>query len=304
MKQYIVLKKDNSYANINMYNDIELDKIETLNAKKNNTVFKYKNSPLYVYTKNNDFFHNKITYATNDSGDLMTIKNIGDIRLSRNVEAQSILRVNDKYSDKSKSYFINSVVSYPNIFMDFFEINAYDLITKYGLSLPAKIQLFDFIFDAMTVIHNDKRCFTDIKLEQVLLRSHSKTKNKYHTIKGESTTYDVALSDLDYKVCTENSIMVTYTLPDRFHKQLKLGIGKEAELHTLWAFGATILSIFGIDESHYISTDVSTNVIKQDLQDLFALPIPTHIKNIARECLLSIRVDSTWNDVVGFKPRS
>lgn len=280
-------------AILNTFEDVRLSKVKT---GYGDGTLKIEDRVLHLFNTNNDFSHNKIKYGTTSVNELLTVKDIGNLSYYASYEAKEFNNVR-KLPPDQKKFFINSFVSYPLVYMDFFEQNIYDFLKKSpNVSKESRVNIINFVFEAIEIVNNQKKCFTDIKPEQVLIRSNARITGKYHTIQDKGKTYELALADLDYKLCTEyNSYVSTYTMPNWLKKDIRQNAPrKEAILQTLFAFGGTALNILGVKDDAYLGSSNSKSDILRDMQEVKALGVPDYIQRLIRACVYDISSKTDW----------
>jgi serine/threonine protein kinase len=282
-------------ATLNTYSDVRLSKVKSANG----VMMTIDGHVLHLFDHNNNFTHNKIKYGTTSVNELLTVKDIGNLSYYASDEAKEFQNVRNLAPDKKK-FFINSFVSYPFVYMDFFEQNVYDYLHK-SPSVPKDVRynIINFIFEAIEVVYNQGKCFTDIKPEQVLVRTNAQVTGKYHTFRDKGKTYELALADLDYKLCTHyGSYISTYTLPSWTMKDIKQNAPKrEAILQTLFAFGATALNILGIKDDAYLGSMNPKTQILKDMNEMKAMGVPEYLRKVIVACVYDINSKTSWTDI-------
>ena len=277
---------NNMQCTINVFKDVDLPTFKDTNAKSTSETLTYNNRLMFTYHSNNTFSHEKIAYAvsTDDANrpHILTIKNIEDDG-EESEEIKTIEHIN-KIPDKNiKSFFIRSIVAFPLIYMDFFNTDlAGFLYYNHQLSMTSRQQIFLFLFEALTYIRSDGKCFTDIKVDQVLLRPHDKDRGElyYNIVNCDGVKYDIVVADLDFNDCDEDDYMYTYKIPKYAAKYTDDANYIEKQL--LWSFGVTCLELFGFELP---SGSISKHYIKSTVSKLKILPINNKIVKIVLDSL-------------------
>jgi hypothetical protein len=282
-------------ANINTFRDMRLSKIKITSGGSAT----YNNQSLHLFNKNNDFHHKKIKYGATYTNDLMTIKDVGSVPYYNNDEIRELNNISKLHPDQKK-FFISAFVDYPYIYMDFFEENLYDFLETHDLSIKERERIFSFVFEGVNIIKLQGKCFTDIKPEQILIRSNSEQTGKYHTFVASGRVYEICMADLDYKLCVHNSqYMSTYKLPSWLMSDVrKRNSGNEANVQTAFALGSTGLRIFGLNEDKYLTSNNNKDNISKDLSEIKHLGVSDYIYNTIKNCIYDTSALLSWLNVV------
>lgn len=276
------------------YTDMDLDKLAAENMS-NEPNFAYKGKMINsLFAKTGKRIHPKIDFLYTggpDDAQIATVKIVN----SKEDEAEiKMLKFISTEEDLAfRTLFIRSVYVNNRIYMDYFTHNCLDLLESSKTIDPSgSANILDMTLSVLARLKHHGYCFTDIKVEQILVRPYNKNRGGfYKSIRYNNDRYEFAMGDLDIDKCRGEFgvIIYTFALPEFIRKQTKSS-EEYSERQLLWSLGVTILDLYKVkygDLSQKSSVDLAlANLKKHKARS-------NHIE-YARDCLKHGRI--TWKE--------
>lgn len=193
--------------------------------------------------------------------------------------------------------------------MDYFQYNLARWRAGQDLSEETSQEIANFISRAVLILYNLGLCYTDIKLEQVLIRPVSLDRRRYYyTIKHQDRLYELALTDMDMGRCAsaKDRRIYTFLIPKVLLEAIMIQAQKENngealglqesislmnERQLIWSYFMTITDVFGFNMTMYkVKSNMPDKVKLTNLDQLLNKivhysNIPEDYKNILSRAL-------------------
>ena len=264
--------------------DVDLDKFAAENMSSSK--FQYKGRPGTSYNETTKApIHPSVDFITLSNESSYSIVVVKKVSEKENDETHMIKLISKMENFIKKTHFVRSVYVNKRIYMDYFNYDLYKFLTiRSDKDWDGLQSIFIFCLQSLNILMEKNKCFTDIKLDQVLVRLYVPKRGSYYNVFTYfGQTFEIALSDLDMKNCdTVDAFMLTNQYPET----KRLPLAKQSEKQVLWSLGIMALEIFGNrrfvkENGSFVGT---MNSIPQIKDDVDRLPIVPVLKTIIKNC--------------------
>lgn len=287
MNQLCKFSLENSKCVVNKFIDPVLEEIE---VKLDPLILTHRDKFFYYYEINNEAQHGGIVYAISSPSLNSNLYTVFTLKLIKENEKETLEYIS-KLPFEIKRLFIRFSLVDKVKLMDYFQFDfRFWEKNDIFVSFRARTQVADLITEAVKNLRREGYCYTDIKIDQILLRpvSEDREQGYYRIVDNDGKLYELAITDLDMNRCLETKAknVYTYRVPKSF---IKPGMSKTelTERQLIWSYLITIMDIFKIKNKR-VKNDPNSFELSEFLTKIEqAYLIPCEYKLILLKGLMS-----------------